>query len=281
MEVKNITYQVDERIATVTINRPKALNALNSETLTELDRIFAEIANDDSVAGVIVIGSGDKAFVAGADIAELSTKNPLTGRDFAQFGQGVFSRIEQLHKPVLAAVNGFALGGGCELAMACHLRIAAPNARFGQPEVGLGLIPGFGGTQRLPRLVGKGNALELLLGGGMISAREAHRIGLVNRIVETYKMDESGEPFTDDKGRKIFDREAFLNEAAEFLNGMIKNAPLALGHVIEAVDRGYDADIEAGLKLESDLFGILYSTEDTKEGLSAFLEKRPANFTGK
>lgn len=280
MEFRNITLNVEEGTAIVTVNRPKALNALNSDTLTELGSVFNKIAADDSISGVIVTGSGDKAFVAGADIAELSTKNSMTGRDFARMGQGVFDQIEQLPKPVLAAVNGFALGGGCELAMACHMRMAAPHARFGQPEVGLGLIPGFGGTQRLPRLVGRGYALELMLGGGMISAREAHRIGLVNRIAETYKLDEKGEPITNEKGRKVFDREAFLAEAVNFMSGMTKNAPFALGYVIEAVNRGFNADIEAGLKLEADLFGILYSTNDTKEGLGAFLEKRAANFKG-
>jgi len=281
MEFQNITYTVEDRIATVTINRPKTLNALNSETIAELSQVFDQIVEDDNVLGVVVTGAGSKAFVAGADIGELSTKNPTTGRDFSLSGQAVFNKIESLPKPVIAAVNGFALGGGCELAMACHLRVAAMHAKFGQPEVGLGIIPGYGGTQRLPRLVGKGCALELLLGGGMINAAEAFRIGLANAVVEVYKKDEEGNEITDEKGRKVFDNDEFLSNIKGMLKGILTKGPVALSHVIEAVNRGLETDLPSGLKLEADLFGLLYSTEDTREGLNAFLEKREAKFTGK
>ncbi|MDP8228862.1 MAG: enoyl-CoA hydratase-related protein [Candidatus Electryoneaceae bacterium] len=281
MEFNNITYDVTDGIAVVTINRPKAMNSLNSETVAEISQVFDLIAADDAVLGVIVTGTGNKAFVAGADISELATKDTLTGRDFALLGQRTFSKIERLPKPVIAAVNGFALGGGCELSMACHIRTAAAHAKFGQPEVNLGLIPGFGGTQRLPRLVGKGIALELLLSANIIGAAEAYRIGLVNRVIEAYKKDSDGNDLADEKGRKIFDRDAFLEETTKMLKVMISKGPIALSYVIDAVNRGLDTDIEAGLKLEADLFGVLYAADDTSEGLNAFLEKRKANFTGK
>ena len=281
MDFNNIIYSVEDAVATVTVNRPQVLNALNSGTVSELERVFDRIASEEAVRGVILIGAGDKAFVAGADIAELATKNPMTGRDFSRVGQRMMNKIEGLPKPVVAAVNGFALGGGCELAMACHLRVAAAHARFGQPEVGLGIIPGYGGTQRLPRLVGKGRALEILLGGGMIDAAEAFRIGLVNCVVEAYKKDDAGKELTDEKGRKLFDRELFLGQVRRMLTGFLAKGPLALAYVIEAVNRGLDGDLEAGLLLESDLFGLLYATEDVREGLSAFLEKREAKFKGR
>ncbi|HHE46754.1 MAG TPA: crotonase [Bacteroidetes bacterium] len=281
MEFENITYTVEDNIATVTINRPRSLNSLNSETIAELERATDLIGAEDRVSGVIITGAGDKAFVAGADIGELSTKNPITGRDFSLMGQSVFNKIENLHKPVIAAVNGFALGGGCELAMACHLRVAASHAKFGQPEVGLGIIPGYGGTQRLPRLIGKGRAFELLLGGGIIDAAEAFRIGLVNAVVEAYKKDESGAEITDGKGRRVFDRDAFLADVTNMLKGILSKGPVALGYVIEAVNRGMETDLPEGLKTEADLFGVLFSTEDVREGLNAFLEKREAKFTGK
>ncbi|MDP8237797.1 MAG: enoyl-CoA hydratase-related protein [Candidatus Hatepunaea meridiana] len=281
MEFKNITYDVEENIATVTINRPKTLNALNSETIDELSHVFDLITADDTVLGVIVTGAGGKAFVAGADIGELATKDSLTGRDFSLSGQATFNKIENLPKPVIAAVNGFALGGGCELSMACHLRVAAAHAKFGQPEVGLGIIPGYGGTQRLPRLVGKGRALELLLGGGIIDAAEAFRIGLANAVVEVYQKDDEGNEIVNEKGRKLFDNEAFLAKVKKMLKGILTKGPIALSYVIDAVNRGLDTDLGSGLKIEADLFGVLYSTEDVKEGLGAFLEKRPANFTGK
>ncbi|NQT35350.1 enoyl-CoA hydratase/isomerase family protein [bacterium] len=281
MEFDNLLYDVKDGIATITINRPEALNALNSDTTSELAKLFDIIASDDNVLGAILIGAGGKAFVAGADIKELSTKDPVSGREFVLAGQEALNKIENLPKPVIAAVNGFALGGGCELAMACHLRVAAAHAKFGQPEVGLGLIPGYGGTQRLPRLVGKGRALELLLGGGIINAAEAFRIGLVNAVVETYKKDETGKEITNEKGRKVFDRDDFLSNIQEMLKGILTKAPIALGYVIEAVNRGLETDLSSGLKLEADLFGQLYTTEDVHEGMNAYLEKRRAEFRGK
>lgn len=280
MEYKNITYTDGDGIAIVTIDRPKVLNALNSETVNELGDAFDRIESTDQVGGVILIGGGDKSFVAGADIGELSRKNTITGREFAMTGQAVLNKIEQLHKPVIAAVNGFALGGGCELAMACHLRVAAAHAIFGQPEVGLGIIPGYGGTQRLPRLVGKGRALEIMLGGGMINASEAYRIGLANCVVETYKKDSEGNVLKNQKGRPIFDRGAFLSEVAKMLRGFLAKGPIAAGYIIEAVNRGLDSDLQEGLNVEADLFSLLCATTDMKEGLAAFLEKREAKFTG-
>jgi enoyl-CoA hydratase len=280
MTFNNLLIESIDSIATVTINRARSMNSLNSETITEIGWAFDQIAADDSIRGVILTGAGDKAFVAGADIAELAQKNSISGRDFALSGQATLNKIERLPKPVIAAVNGFALGGGCELAMACHLRVAAAHARFGQPEVGLGIIPGFGGTQRLPRLVGKGRALELLLGGGMIDAGEAYRIGLVNCVVEAFKVKSDGAPELDEKGRKIFDREQFLAQVTRMLKGFISKGPVALAYVIEAVNRGLEHDLEEGLRLEADLFGVIYATADTKEGLNAFVEKREAKFTG-
>lgn len=281
MELQNITYEVEEGIAIITIDRPKALNALNSDTIAELTACADMVADDDSVKGVIVTGSGSKSFVAGADISELATKDALTGRDFVTAGQKALNKLEQLPKPVIAAVNGFALGGGCELAMACHIRVASPNAKFGQPEVGLGLIPGYGGTQRLPRLVGKGIALELLLGGGIINANEAHRIGLVNKVIEAYKQDVDGNDLLDDKGRKIFDKDAFIAETRKFLHSILSKAPLAVGYCIQAVNRGLEHDLAEGLALEADLFGLACATEDMKEGTTAFIEKRGPEFHGK
>ncbi|MFH0765254.1 MAG: enoyl-CoA hydratase-related protein [Calditrichota bacterium] len=281
MEFQNLLLAVEDSIALLTINRPRAMNALNSETLRELGLATEQLNSDPLVQGLIIIGSGDKAFVAGADIAELNTKNPISGREFALTGQLIFNRIEALPKPVIAAVNGFALGGGCELAMACHLRVASAQARFGQPEVGLGLIPGFGGTQRLPRLIGKGRALELLLGGGLIDAAEAYRIGLVNCVVEAWKTDADGVDLTDEKGRKIFDREEFVAAVIKMMKGFLEKGPAALAYVLEAVNRGLDVPLTEGLRIEADLFGNLYATHDSHEGLTAFLEKRKANFTGK
>ncbi len=281
MEFKNLILTIEDHIAVLTINRPKSLNSLSSETVNEISWAFDILSSDTSVKGVIVIGAGDKAFVAGADISELAQKDTISGREFALMGQRALNKIETLAKPVVAAVNGFALGGGCELAMACHMRVAAAHAKFGQPEVGLGIIPGFGGTQRLPRLVGKGRALELLLGGGMIDAAEAYRIGLVNCVLDTPKKDEKGDIVKDDKGRPVFDRDAFLFEVKRMLKGFLAKGPVALAYVIEAVNRGLEHDLEEGLKLEADLFGVIYATDDCKEGLKAFLEKREAKFTGK
>jgi len=281
MDFVNLLYQLEDGIATITINRPKVLNALNSATIAELGQAMKQAALDEAVRGVILTGAGEKAFVAGADIAELATKTPATAKAFALAGQTVTNDIETMPKPVIAAVNGFALGGGCELAMACHMRVAAAHAKFGQPEVGLGIIPGYGGTQRLPRLVGKGRALELLLGGAIIDATEAYRIGLANCVLETWKKNEQGQPVTDDKGRKQFDAAVFQAEVKRMLKGFLSKGPLALAHVIEAVNRGLDADLEAGLRIEADQFGLVYASSDAYEGLKAFNEKREPRFTGK
>ena len=247
-------------ITTVCINRPKVLNALNQEVLAQLRDTFAQLAAERETLAVIVTGAGEKAFVAGADIKELATLDTVAGRKTAAFGQNVFRAIERFHKPVIAAINGFALGGGCELALACHLRIASENARLGLPEVGLGLIPGYGGTQRLARLVGKGFALEMILTGEMISAERAAAIGLVNHVVAI---------------------EALLPKAHEIAAKIIKNGPVAVHHALEAVNHGLDMPLEDGERLEASLFGMLASTSDTKEGLAAFLEKRPPKFQGK
>lgn len=259
MDLDNLKYETRDGVAFVTIDRPKKLNALNASTLGEIDRVFEAIREDDSVRGVLVTGSGEKAFVAGADIAELARETSTTGANTARRGQGIFRRIETLGKPVVAAVNGFALGGGLELALACHVRVASENAKLGLPEVTLGAIPGYGGTQRLVRLVGRGRALELILTGQHIDAAEAYRIGLVNRVVPLDALQES---------------------AQELLQAMIKNAPLALRSALTAVDEGSDIDQEKGLLLEAMLFGILCGTEDLREGMNAFLEKRPAKFRG-
>jgi enoyl-CoA hydratase len=259
MPLQNITLDVSDRVATLTVNRPDKLNALNDLTIAELGQAVEEVRQRDDVGGAILTGAGNKAFVAGADIAELATQGPLEGRERARRGQGVLRRIETSPKPFIAAVNGFALGGGCELAMACHLRIAAENAKFGQPEVKLGIGPGYGGSQRLPRLVGQGRALELILTAEMIDAREAYRIGLVNAVV----------PATD-----------LLRAATEMLRKILANGPVAVAMSIEAVVRGVELPLEEALLLEADQFGLLASTDDMREGMRAFLEKRPPRFTG-
>ncbi|MEE9263045.1 MAG: enoyl-CoA hydratase-related protein [Vicinamibacteria bacterium] len=260
MSFQNLLTETRERIAFVTINRPKQLNALNDQTLDELDRHFSALDQDDDVGGVIVTGSGEKAFVAGADIKELAKETPTSGHQSTLRGQSVMSRIEKSSKPVLAAINGFALGGGMELALACHIRVAAEEAKMGLPEVKLGVIPGYGGTQRLARIVGRGRALELILTGEMIDASEAHRIGLVNRVAP---------------------RAELLGEAEAMMRKILANGPLAIRYALRAVDRGLDGSLEEGLVLESSLFGILCATEDMKEGMQAFLEKRAAKFKGK
>ena len=280
MEFTNVLLEISESIATITINRPAVLNALNSETVRELGAAVGKAGSDPAVLGIIITGSGDKSFVAGADISELAEKNTLTGRKFALDGQGVYNLIEQTPKPVIAAVNGFALGGGCELAMSCHMRVAAAHAKFGQPEVGLGVIPGYVGTQRLPRLIGKGRALELLLGGGIINAAEAYRIGLANCVVDASKVDEEGEKILDPKGRPVFDKELFIQQVRGMLKGFITKGPVALEYVIEAVNRGLDIPLDEALRIEADLFGNIFATDDSKEGLQAFLEKRVAEFKG-
>jgi enoyl-CoA hydratase len=260
MEPKSLLLSTEDGVARLTVNRPQKLNAMNAETLDEIDSVFTRLAADDAVRAVVVTGAGEKAFIAGADIQELALLNGTTGHSAALRGQSVFRRIETLGKPVIAAINGFALGGGLELALSCHLRVAAEGARLGLPEVTLGAIPGYGGTQRLSRLVGRGRALEMILTGDPIDAAEAHRIGLVNRVVP---------------------REALLDSANELARRMIRNGPLALKHALLAVDRGLDLDLQNGLLLEATLFGILCGTEDLKEGMNAFLEKRKAAFRGK
>jgi enoyl-CoA hydratase len=258
MSYETITLNVADRIATVTVNRPDKLNALNNRVIAELGEMIDSLRADRDVGGIIVTGAG-RAFVAGADISELEQVAGDSAEALAKRGQSVFSRFETSPKPTVAAVNGFALGGGCELAMACHVRIASENAKFGQPEVKLGLIPGYGGTQRLPRLVGKGRALQLLLTGEMIDAQEALRIGLVNRVVAG---------------------EELLSTATTMMRAMLANAPLALAACVDAVNNGADFSLDAALALEASSFGELGSTEDKREGTRAFLEKRAAKFTG-
>jgi enoyl-CoA hydratase len=256
----NVLYQTDNGIGMITLNRPKALNALNSELLTELNGLLDEIAQDESVKVVIVTGAGDKAFVAGADIAEMQSMSPMEGRAFGKFGQGIFNKLENIPQPVIAAVNGFALGGGCELAMACDIRIASDRAKFGQPEVSLGIVPGFGGTQRLPRLIGKGRAKELLYTADMINAEEAYRIGLVNKIVPADEL---------------------LSTAKELAEKIMARAQVAVQLCKAAVNTGMDIDLESGIAYEAEVFGLCFASADQKEGMSAFVGKRKPNFTGK
>lgn len=259
MPYQHLTIDVKDRVATLTVNRPDKLNALNDATIGELSRAMEELRAREDVGGIIVTGAG-RAFVAGADISELATKSPLEARRMAIRGQHVFRRFETCPKPVIAAVNGFALGGGCELAMACHVRIASEQAKFGQPEVKLGIIAGYGGTQRLSRLVGKGRALQLLLTAEMIDAPEALRIGLVNRVVPAAEL---------------------LGAAEAMLRQMLANGPVALALTIDAVDRGLDIPLEEALALEASHFGLCAATADKAEGTRAFLEKRSPAFTGK
>lgn len=259
MNHSNIQVGVDDSVATVTIRRPKALNALNRATLEQLQMTLEELREDAAVGALILTGDGEKSFVAGADIEELSLLDPIQGREFAAFGQSVFTSIERFPKPVVAAVNGFCLGGGCELAMACHIRFASVTARFGQPEVKLGIIPGYGGTQRLPRLVGLGRALELILGGEMIDAQEAFRIGLVNRVVEPDQLIETARSFC----RKVLSR-----------------GPLAVRYAIDTILEGYDMPLREAMRFEAASFGLCMASQDRTEGTRAFLEKRKANFKG-
>jgi enoyl-CoA hydratase len=256
---EHLLVETDGPVATVTINRPKVLNALNAATLRELDAAMRGLRADDAVRAVVLTGAGGKAFVAGADVTELASLDPAGARAHAELGQGVFDLIEHLGKPVIAAVNGFALGGGCELAMACSIRLASDAAKFGQPEVTLGLIPGFAGTQRLPRLVGKGRALELILRGDMIDAGEAYRIGLVNRVVPAA---------------------ALLEEARSLARAIAVNAPVAVRYAIEAVNRGLESSFAEGSILEASLFGLSFATGDMREGTRAFVEKRKPEFKG-
>jgi enoyl-CoA hydratase len=258
MPYETIALTIADRIATLTVNRPDKLNALNDRVIAELGEAINAARENADVGGVIVTGAG-RAFVAGADISELEKHGAISAKMLAQRGQDVFRRFETSPKPIIAAVNGFALGGGCELAMACHVRIASDAAKFGQPEVKLGLIPGYGGTQRLPRLVGKGRALQLLLTGEMIDAQEAYRIGLVNRVVPANEL---------------------IDAATTMLKAMLANGPLAVAYCIEAVNRGYDLPLDEALTLEATAFGLLAATDDKREGTHAFLEKRSPSFSG-
>jgi enoyl-CoA hydratase/carnithine racemase len=260
LTLENVLYEKRDAIAYVTINRPKVLNALGKATWADLCAAFEVARDDDAVRGVILTGAGDKAFAAGADISELAQASAVQAEQLSRLGQEVLDLVENLGKPVVAAINGFALGGGCETAMACTIRIAIEHARFGQPEVKLGLLPGGGGTQRLPRLVGKGRALQLILGGGMIDAQEAWRIGLVNEVVPADSL--------------IPRAEAILKEIAA-------NAPLGVRYALEAVNKGLEASQAEGLALEASVFGLCAATEDKAEGTSAFLEKRAAQFHGR
>ncbi|HET7241011.1 MAG TPA: enoyl-CoA hydratase-related protein [Gemmatimonadales bacterium] len=259
MTYESLLYEVTGALARITVNRPDKLNALNGAVIAELDRAIGEIERDPTIRGVILTGAGPKAFVAGADIGEIASQGPVDGKARALEGQRVFRRLERCGKPVVAAVNGFALGGGCELAMACHLRVASEGARFGQPEVKLGIGPGYGGTVRLPRLVGRGRALELLLTGAMIDAQEALRMGLVNRVVPADRL---------------------LPESEQLLTTILGNGPLAIRACLEAVDTGLDLGLDEALLLEANLFGLLSGTADMREGTAAFLAKRPPQFTG-
>lgn len=260
MTYENILYEKKAQLAYITINRPKVLNALNMATMEELRAAFTAARDDAEVRGVLLTGSGEKAFVAGADINELARHNPVEAKHYTHRGQSVLALIENLGKPVIACINGFALGGGCEIALACTLRLASENAKLGQPEVKLGIIAGYGGSQRLPRLVGKGSALLLLLTGEMISAQEAHRIGLVNEVVPLAEL---------------------MPRAEAIAQKIIANAPLAVQYTLEAVNRGMEMPLPEGLFLEASLFGVACATEDKKEGTTAFLEKRPPQFKGK
>lgn len=255
-----VDRDADAGILVITLNRPKVLNALNAATLGELRQAIDAAAADAGVRAIVLTGSGEKSFVAGADINELAVQTPVGGRDHARHGQSLFDRIERLGKPVIAAVNGFALGGGCELAMSCTMRIAADTAKFGQPEINLGLIPGYAGSQRLPRLVGRGRAQELLLTGDMIDAQEAWRIGLVNRVVPAASL---------------------MDEARKLARTLAAKAPVAVRYILDAVASGLDMPFPEAEDHEATLFGLVSTTEDMREGTAAFLEKRKAQFKGR
>jgi enoyl-CoA hydratase/carnithine racemase len=260
MNFDNILYEKKNSIAYVTVNRPKVLNALNSATMEELRAAFTDIKNDTNIRVAIMTGAGEKAFIAGADIGELAKLDAVSGKEYTHRGQSVLELIENLGKPVIACINGFALGGGCEIAMACTMRLASENAKLGQPEVKLGIIPGLGGSQRLPRLVGKGIAMQLVTTGDMITAQEAHRIGLVNEVIAPAGL---------------------IPRAEAIAQKVIANAPLAVQYAMEAVNKGMETTLAEGLYLEAVLFGVCCATEDRKEGTTAFLGKRPAQFKGK
>lgn len=258
-ELNFIKVETRDELAIITVNRPDKLNALNAATVDELRQALAQVADAADVRAVIITGAGEKSFVAGADIAELAQMTPLSGITVSRQGQNTFRFLETMRKPVIAAVNGFALGGGLELALACHFRVASENAKFGLPEVKLGIIPGYGGTVRLPRVVGRGRALEMMLTGEMIDAQEAYRIGLVNHVYPQAEL---------------------IGAAEQLAKKIAANGPVAVALAIEAVDNGYHTSTEDALRLESNLFGLLASTSDMKEGMSAFLEKRKAQFKG-
>jgi enoyl-CoA hydratase len=260
MTFENILLERDGAVAILTVNRPKVLNALNTQTLDELRRAILALKQDDGVRAVILTGAGEKSFIAGADINELAMQTPTTGREHAIAGQHVLDLIEHMGKPVIAAINGYALGGGCELAMACTIRLAADTAKLGQPEINLGLIPGYAGTQRLARIVGRGRALELLLTGDQIPAPEAHRLGLVNRVVAAADL---------------------MAEAKKLAATLAARAPIAVRYILEAVHKGVEMPFAQAQIFEATLFGLVASTEDMREGTKAFLEKRKPEFKGK
>jgi enoyl-CoA hydratase len=255
-----LKVESEDRIRILTVHRPDKLNALNAEVMAALDAALEAARTDEAVGVVVVTGSGEKSFIAGADIGELSKLSPLEGREHARRGQAVVAKLESLGKPVIAAVNGYALGGGCELALACTIRIASENARFGQPEVKLGIIPGYGGSQRLARVVGEGRAMQLCLTAEQIDAAEAYRIGLVNKVVPAGQA---------------------LAAAKDMAKAILSNGPVACRYVLEAVRRGLEMPLSEGLVFEATLFGLCAATSDMKEGMAAFLEKRPARFTGR
>jgi enoyl-CoA hydratase len=258
--LENILVEQDGAVATITVNRPKVLNALNTQTLDEIRRTILALKFDDTVRVVIITGAGEKSFIAGADINELSVQTPTGGRDHAMRGQHVLELIENMGKPVIAAINGFALGGGCELAMACTIRIAADTARLGQPEINLGILPGYAGTQRLARLIGKGRALELLLTGDHVLAPEAYRLGLVNRVVPAAEL---------------------MADVRRLAAALAAKAPIAVRYIIDAVNKGLEMPFAEAQVFEATLFGLVSTTEDMREGTKAFLEKRKAEFKGK
>jgi enoyl-CoA hydratase len=260
MSYENLLYEKKNGMAYITFNRPKVLNALNRKTVEELQQVLLDARDDTSVRVLILTGSGEKAFVAGADIGELAQQTPVNGKEFSLFGQGVFHLLETIGKPSICAINGFALGGGCELALCCTIRLASKTAKLGQPEVKLGILPGYGGSQRMARLCGKGAAHELCLAGEMITADEAQRIGLVNHVHEPAEL---------------------LPAAEALAQKIIERAPLAVKYCMEAIERGLEMPLEEGLFLEATLFGLCCATEDMREGTKAFLEKRPAQFQGK
>ncbi len=260
MSFENILIDREGSFAILTINRPKVLNALNTQTLDELRRAILELKGDETVRAVVLTGAGEKSFVAGADINELAVQTPAGGREHAIAGQHVLDLIEQMGKPVIAAINGYALGGGCELAMACTIRLAADTAKLGQPEINLGIIPGYAGTQRLARIIGKGRALELLLTGDQVTAQDAYRLGLVNRVVPAAEL---------------------MTEAKTLAAGLAAKAPLAVRYILDAVHQGVEMPLPQAQVFEATLFGLVASSDDMREGTAAFLEKRKPAFTGK